>query len=95
MMNEMEKAIKTIGYCMEFEMYYGKCPTKLKIVADDHISDLETVKRTLKERLFSKPWNPFKTHKTVNAPKMYFLGENILLCSQKTKQKIENALAGL
>lgn len=55
----------------------------MKIVPDIYISDLDTVKRTWKERLFSFPWAPFKSHKTIENPKVYCI-DNTYFVSTKT-----------
>lgn len=49
------------------------------IISSQYVSDYETVKRTWKERLFSKPWSPFKTHKQVYKPYVFKLNGLIIV----------------
>ncbi len=63
----------------------------MKIVSDIHISDYETVKRSWKERLFSRPWRPFVRFNKVHKPKVYQFGDTYI-CSPQTEARIQSAL---
>ncbi len=55
-----------------------------------YVSDYTTVKRSWKERLFGRPWNPFQDVKAIYEPSVYFVG-NRALVSYKTYAKIQES----
>jgi hypothetical protein len=55
------------------------------ILENNSIRDDEVVYRTLKERLFSFPWNPFRKTKTVYQPKIFLLRGGKIVVSKRTK----------
>lgn len=54
------------------------------IVPDIYVSDTETVKRSWRERLFSKPWEPLTNTKQVYCPRIYVQNENTMIVSYQT-----------
>ncbi len=60
----------------------------LKINPDINISDYRTVKRTWKERLFTRPWRPHISRKSVYDPLIYKV-EDALYCSYESFAKIK------
>ena len=65
----------------------------IQIIPDRHISDYRIVRRTWKERLFSRPWQPFVKAKTVHSPQIYAItGEagnlQAYVCSFETYSKL-------
>lgn len=62
----------------------------MKIIIDKHVSDYDQIKRTWKERLFSRPWRPWVSKKSVHNPKIYRAGDTII-CSPKTEANIRSA----
>lgn len=53
-----------------------------------YVSDYVTVNRTWKERLFTRPWNPFQKVKAIKEPKAYLLNGRALV-SYETFAKIQ------
>lgn len=51
----------------------------LRVVPNMYISDVETVERSWKERLFTFPWEPFKKYKEVYNPRVWLVGDDILV----------------
>lgn len=61
----------------------------MKIVSNKYVVDSDIVRRTWKEILFSRPWNPLCFYKLVDAPKAYYLQDtDTLIVSPKTYSKI-------
>jgi hypothetical protein len=54
---------------------------------DIYVSDIE--ERSLRERLFSKPWRPFKKYKEI--ARVYYIDDKSAVCSYKTFRKIQDA----
>lgn len=63
----------------------------MKLTPCMYVNDYETVRRTLKERLFSRPWTPLVKYKRVYSPMAYQLGDETLV-SYQTYQKVINGL---
>lgn len=61
----------------------------MKILPDRYISDWHWVKRSWKERLFTRPWKPWKHRKIVNSPRAYIIGDTAYV-SYATNAKIHN-----
>lgn len=51
----------------------------LEVVVNPFISDYTRIKRTWKERLFTKPWQPLKVYKRVEDRKVYYNGQAIYM----------------
>ena len=60
----------------------------MKIIPDKWISDLDWAKRPWKERLFTRPWRPWRRQKLVTSPRAYILGDTAYV-SYATYLKIE------
>ena len=71
-----------------------------KVVEDVHMVDVDNpiiteVKRTLKERLFTLPWRPFKKTKIVTTYpplKSFYLMDTMLICHPVMKQSLIAAM---
>lgn len=61
----------------------------MKVTIDPHIVDSHYIKRSWKERLFTKPWEPFKSKKVVYCPIAYILKDGTALISPKTKKLLD------
>lgn len=59
---------------------------ELHISSSSMCPDFVIKKRTICERLFGRPWNPFVTHK--NGGELLYLIHNQVYCSPKTYKKI-------
>ena len=70
------------------ELYRGG----LKVIASINVPDYETVKRTWRERLFTLPWRPFKSTKSVYKPIAYIFN-NVVLVSYFTYTKLHDEMA--
>ena len=92
--NQIDKMIRRMGLNMEYQIMYG-ANLDLEIVSDHHIDDYAIVTRTWKERLFTRPFNPFKKTKKVESSKIYTLANGSIVCSLKTKRRIEKELKDL
>lgn len=55
----------------------------LEVIPSQWVSDYESVMRSWKERLFTRPWRPFQKTKSVYSPKAYkVLDEQIIMSFQ-------------
>lgn len=61
-----------------------------KVVADPSISDYETVPRSWRERLFTRPWRPFIKTKVIFSPIAYVMPGGTVMVSVRTKFIIMN-----
>jgi hypothetical protein len=60
----------------------------MKVIPNSYISDFTYIKRTWKERLFTLPWCPFKSNKTVSRGMAYILMDGSILVSPSTYAKL-------
>lgn len=60
-----------------------------RVIPVHYMSDWKKVKRTWAERLFSRPWNPFRGHKLIWNSKVYMLDNGIIYVSQETYDRWE------
>ncbi len=58
-----------------------------RIVCSICVNDHCQKKRSIKERLFTKPWSPFKKYKTVHSPVAFML-DGMVVVSPETYSKI-------
>lgn len=54
----------------------------VKITASMYVSDYTIVKRSWKERLFYKPWNPFIKTKSIYSPKIFRIADSYIVSFQ-------------
>ena len=54
-----------------------------------YVSDYEHKKRSWKERLFSRPWQPLIKTKWVKSPKAYFIGDDRVVVSPETSSRLK------
>jgi hypothetical protein len=52
---------------------------RLKIVCEIYVNDNEFIKRTMMERLFTRPWKPLESVKSVYRPRGFQLGDTIFV----------------
>jgi len=57
------------------------------IVYDRHVSDYQSIRRSFKERFFSLPWRPWKSHKIIHSPCAY-IADNYIFVSPSTFRSI-------
>lgn len=83
-------------YVVEYKIpktisYTGKM--LIDIYESPYLIEPKQVKRSWKERLFERPWRPFKKFKTIMIPseKIYEVG-GAFICHPEMKQKIEQRL---
>ena len=62
------------------------------IIPDMYVSDYTTVIRTWKERLFSLPWKPWSSTKSVYSPTAFIVGDKILVSYQTYWKILEDGL---
>ena len=63
----------------------------ITFIADQHVSDLHNVKRTMLERLFTWPWNPWVSTKVVERARAYrVMDDKTVLISFKTMAHLES-----
>lgn len=80
---------------MDFNDYTGNSFAGMRIFVSRPVP--ATVKRTLKERLFTRPWRPFKKTKVVMSPatipenECYRFG-NDLHCGDRFYQNLKNSI---
>lgn len=60
-----------------------------KLVVDNKVPDLQSVRRSIIERLFSFPWRPLDRYKLVYCPTAYILQDGTIVISPKTKELID------
>jgi len=63
----------------------------MKIIPDMYVSDNSWVRRSFRERFFSRPWRPWETTKVIKEPRIYFVQGPTgvaVICSYETAEKI-------
>lgn len=61
----------------------------MRVLEDKHVSDIHMVRRTIRERLFSFPWTPFKRYKPMYCPSAYVLRDGTVIVSPKTYKMLQ------
>lgn len=61
------------------------------VIPDMYVSDVDWVDRTLYERFFTRPWQPFKKRKCVEHPRAYLMQDKVYV-SHVTFIKLKNDL---
>lgn len=72
--------------------YIKSLGSNIDIIASPFVSDLERVKRTWKERLFSRPWNPLQKYKTEYRPYALIAGSICIVSYQTYAKLIEEGM---
>lgn len=62
------------------------------VLTDAFINDYDTVERTWRERLFTRPWRPWVSTKRVYAPKFYKLPGGRVLMSPASEASLREKL---
>lgn len=67
----------------------------VEIISSPYVSDYVRVKRSLFERLFSLPWTPLQSHRSVYQPAGYHIidGSSVVLVSTKTYELLKAEVA--
>jgi hypothetical protein len=47
----------------------------MRVLVSDYLTDFDLVRRTWKERLFARPWRPWKKYKQIEKPPPYYVNE--------------------
>ena len=66
----------------------------MKTIVTSNATRKVFVKRTWKERLFSRPWNPFRSTKVVHKPAAFQCGDTIIIhpaLQQQVRQNIRES----
>lgn len=58
-----------------------------RVIPVHFMTDWKKVKRTWKERLLARPWNPFKSHKKVWDSRVYMTRTGVIYVSFETYEK--------
>jgi hypothetical protein len=51
----------------------------MRVYPSQYVADYKILRRTWRERLFTLPWRPFETHKTITEIKAYISGDHIFV----------------